>query len=533
VPFPKAISHPLLAIRDSLNERFPPSSVKLRSMLRRHRNRAEDASGEGTGDGVQYVRIPAGAGTEALFAKIVAHLDRHSVRYLAGGGPVPSAMRLNIAGSDAPSFVSVLATALDRDSSVCIRAAGGRIKPPDAAAEILAGNKARSFELMNPERTCDGPRGRTVFYSAIEVNIWNEMETHSGETLLQSGLNSPYASQIRPGTFRDLQDRGGDLADHESPVGFVRFPVDIVYTWVDDRDAEWRDLKARHLGAIAKSGGRSGDSERFRNREELRYSLRSVELFAPFVRTIHIVTSGQIPAWLDLDHPKIRIVPHSEIYRSPDMLPTFNSSGIETQLHHIDGLAEHFLYFNDDFFLGKVCSAEDFFFSNGMLKYFPGRKRVFEADIDESSEEYIAADANAIGLIGGAYGSCNREIMQHAPYPSSRSLLSKMEDMFRTEFDKCAASKFRSADDLRPIAFMQYHMGFHERMAVPSRISHRYLTLSAPSIAAQLEEILLSRKYRTFCINDGWVAPEKAQATDTLVRDFLEHYFPLKSTFEI
>ena len=35
--------------------------------------------------------------------------------------------------------------------------------------------------------------------------------------------------------------------------------------------------------------------ERFRNRDELKYSLRSLDLFAPWVRTIHIVTADQCP----------------------------------------------------------------------------------------------------------------------------------------------------------------------------------------------------------------------------------------------
>src|SRR3546814_20539042 len=74
------------------------------------------------------------------------------------------------------------------------------------------------------------------------------------------------------------------------------------------------------------------------------------------------------PRWLDANNPRVRVVTHQELYRAKDTLPTFNSSGIETQLHHIGGLAEHFLYFNDDFFLGDFCVPEDFFFANGAMK---------------------------------------------------------------------------------------------------------------------------------------------------------------------
>lgn len=52
---------------------------------------------------------------------------------------------------------------------------------------------------------------------------------------------------------------------------------------------------------------------RFADNEELKYSLRSVQKFAPWIRNIHIVTNGQIPAWLNLEHPKINLVTHRVI----------------------------------------------------------------------------------------------------------------------------------------------------------------------------------------------------------------------------
>ncbi|NXW04145.1 GNPTA phosphotransferase, partial [Fregetta grallaria] len=51
-------------------------------------------------------------------------------------------------------------------------------------------------------------------------------------------------------------------------------------------------------------------ASRFEDNEELRYSLRSIERHAPWVRHIFIVTNGQIPSWLNLDNPRITIVTH-------------------------------------------------------------------------------------------------------------------------------------------------------------------------------------------------------------------------------
>ena len=55
-------------------------------------------------------------------------------------------------------------------------------------------------------------------------------------------------------------------------------------------------------------------ASRFEDNEEMRYSLRSVLLYAPWVRHIFIVTNGQIPSWLNLDNPRITIVTHEVGY---------------------------------------------------------------------------------------------------------------------------------------------------------------------------------------------------------------------------
>lgn len=62
-------------------------------------------------------------------------------------------------------------------------------------------------------------------------------------------------------------------------------------------------------------------ASRFEDNEELRYSLRSVERHAPWVRHIFIVTNGQIPSWLNLDNPRVTVVSHqvSRASLAPDV----------------------------------------------------------------------------------------------------------------------------------------------------------------------------------------------------------------------
>ncbi|KAL0962884.1 hypothetical protein UPYG_G00346720 [Umbra pygmaea] len=102
-------------------------------------------------------------------------------------------------------------------------------------------------------------------------------------------------------------------------------------------------------------------ASRFEDNEELRYSLRSVEKHAPWVRHIFIVTNGQIPSWLNLDNPRITVVAHQDIFRNLSHLPTFSSPAIETHIHRIPGLSQKFVYLNDDVMFGKDVWPDDFF----------------------------------------------------------------------------------------------------------------------------------------------------------------------------
>lgn len=102
-------------------------------------------------------------------------------------------------------------------------------------------------------------------------------------------------------------------------------------------------------------------ASRFEDNEELRYSLRSVERHAPWVRHIFIVTNGQIPSWLNLDNPRVSVVTHQDIFLNHSHLPSFSSPAIETHIHRIPGLSQKFIYLNDDVMFGKDVWPDDFY----------------------------------------------------------------------------------------------------------------------------------------------------------------------------
>ncbi|XP_050410392.1 N-acetylglucosamine-1-phosphotransferase subunits alpha/beta isoform X1 [Patella vulgata] len=109
------------------------------------------------------------------------------------------------------------------------------------------------------------------------------------------------------------------------------------------------------------SRGEDIASSRFEDNEELRYSIRSVVRYAPWVRHIFIVTNGQIPHWLNMDNPRLTVVTHEELFPNKTHLPTFSSPAIEAHLHRINGLSDKFIYMNDDVMFGQEVWPDDFY----------------------------------------------------------------------------------------------------------------------------------------------------------------------------
>ena len=143
--------------------------------------------------------------------------------------------------------------------------------------------------------------------------------------------------------------------------------MDLVYLWVDDNDTEWLARKNAFMGKKTLPADVSCQG-RFTDNDELKYSLRSVEKYANWVRKIFIVTDNQTPDWLDTAHPKIRIMNQNDILPL-ESLPCYNSVIIEYFLYKIPGLSEHFLYANDDMFFNAPVSPDFFLQKTVFLLY--------------------------------------------------------------------------------------------------------------------------------------------------------------------
>ncbi len=133
-----------------------------------------------------------------------------------------------------------------------------------------------------------------------------------------------------------------------------------MYTWCDGADLVFRKRKEQRLKELGLQVEEDNSGAvRYANHDELRYSLRSVHQYLTWVRKIYIVTDKQRPSWF-VEHEKIQFVDHTEIIPQ-ELLPTFSSVTIEMYLSRIPGLAEKFIYLNDDIFINRPMNPSDFF----------------------------------------------------------------------------------------------------------------------------------------------------------------------------
>lgn len=144
--------------------------------------------------------------------------------------------------------------------------------------------------------------------------------------------------------------------------------IDVVIAWVDGDDPRHAEKLARFLGQAPRTEWAA--PTRFRSVGEIDYAICSVLRHAPFVRRVHVVTDEQRPAlfdraaahwpreWAD----KLVLVDHRDIFQGFEQhLPTFNCRPIETLLYRIPGLAEQFVYLNDDFMLIRPIGPDAWF----------------------------------------------------------------------------------------------------------------------------------------------------------------------------
>ena len=354
--------------------------------------------------------------------------------------------------------------------------------------------------------------------------------------------------------------------------------IDFVITWVDGTDPKWLAEKLRTLQETDSFEAQKTDSSdlRFRNDFDfLKFWFRGVEKFAPWVNQIFFVTYGHTPNWLNLAHPKLKIIRHED-FIPQEFLPTFNSHTIENHLHLIPGLSEYFVYFNDDFYLLKATKPTDFFIKASSKKpvkneihskasaetYLP---RAFFAEnilINNPSRDIFPyIQMNNMALINQKYrksdfyrqhfskayhlkyGIFNFRNLLLSPWKEfsliydphcassyRKSTFKEVWREYKEQLGLTSARPFRSSQDISHLIF--FYTQLLEGNFVPRspHFSHHTMLSSDERNNQKIVQYIKQQKYHILCVNDGEVKdPAK---TKTALEQAFTKILPEKSQFE-
>ncbi|MCF1597140.1 stealth family protein, partial [Streptomyces muensis] len=318
----------------------------------------------------------------------------------------------------------------------------------------------------------------------------------------------------------------------EPGIDEVRFPVDAVYTWVDGDDPAMA-VKRRAYQELSGNviAARETGASRYTSHDELRYALRSLEMYAGFVRHVYLVTDSQLPDWLDPDAEGLTVIDHRDILPA-DALPVFNSHAIESRLHHIPGLSEHYLYFNDDVFINRPVHAEHFFHGNGIARIPLSPLKLGVGAPHPLEPAPNSAGKNAREVITRFHGRQATHKSLHTPHPQLLSVMREMESLGVPELERTAYSRFRATSDVAPTSTLHHHWAIATGRAVPADYRFRYVQLGTPDMHRRLARLAAGEDVDFFCLNDVDTAPETRAAAHAAIRTFLDRKYPFPSRFE-
>ncbi len=328
--------------------------------------------------------------------------------------------------------------------------------------------------------------------------------------------------------------------------------IDFVITWVDMDDPKWKETFFKYSKKIDNSNNSLSEA-RFRDYGFLKYWFRGIEKFAPWVRKIHFVTCGQKPEWLDASNPKLNLVNHED-FIPKQFLPSFNSTTIEAHMYKIPDLAEHFVYFNDDFFIintveeerffrnGQPCDIAAFRYNSGLgqwskriknnvnliNKHFD-KKEVLTRFHDKWYNKMYGKKARLTYLLK----YYPKFVTLRTPHNAQPYLKSTFEEVWAAagnELMESSTHRFRSTADLTPELFRSWQICTGNFEPYNTYCDTKMFPLVIRP--KQAIEAVKNQSYKLVCLNDNVHIRNYARVMENLKNAF-ESILPEKSSFEI
>lgn len=325
--------------------------------------------------------------------------------------------------------------------------------------------------------------------------------------------------------------------------------IDAVVLWVDGSDPKFILDKQTITGKIDASDHYSDGDMRYRDYGTLNYWFRMIENHAPWINQIFLITNGQKPDWVNLNHPKLKLVTHKE-FMPRDYLPTFNSAAIELNLHRIAELSENFLYFNDDMYMIRDCSPSDFFKHNQpklfavydaivpwspitktylnnielIYRHFPNKVAMKSSPFKFFNYRYgVRMFKNLLLLPWGPTGYVNL----HLPVPMKKSTLAYLWKIEFETLDRTSRNQFRDYKvDVNQYICQNWQIESNQFYPIKYNIG-KSIDLNRLD---QLDGIFKDKHKKLICVNDN---VEFREENILRFKQMLVDRYPEKSAFEL
>ena len=199
----------------------------------------------------------------------------------------------------------------------------------------------------------------------------------------------------------------------------------------------------------------------------MRWSLRSLDKHLPWFRGDIIIVQGDDlpPNWLNLSHPRVRIVHHRDFFNDTSVLPTFSSDAIHVNIHRIPGLGEYFINMCDDYLFGSPVEPSDWFRDGKMVLYhekwrITGGVKGSNDLMERRGNIWTAKVYRTQGLFQERFPNTTDlaiRYLKHAPFVLSKSIIAKTAELFEQDFRETAAKKFRHWKTVDTILFHNFY----------------------------------------------------------------------------
>lgn len=277
--------------------------------------------------------------------------------------------------------------------------------------------------------------------------------------------------------------------------------VDFVFLWANGSDPAFQETKRPYEenSVLNDPDGRwisSHGINRYRDWDELRYAVRSVEAHASnFRNQIQIIVNSvkntaagkQIPTWLDTSSSEtastVRVYSQEEFFDPEKIpcLPSFNSLTMENQLFNTPSTTDYMFALSDDMLLGQQHSASD------IVSPLFGPVMGFKTNAYNTINPPTDADAARFGekpyliytswLLNRRFGNRKRKGQSHFGHALSRSIMREAISSFPGPELESACKRFRGEPGFQLYSwFVTFHylIERHREVMLWSLITIKY-----------------------------------------------------------